>query len=112
MEMIGKKIFKKEMTNQDQINTYIEMSNWCQENDATIKDEGEYYIIVENSSLSDDEIYAENIKIQIDFLRARLDELSYVSEEIALGLAVKEDYTEEIEEIAFLHNRMSILQEY
>lgn len=48
-------------------------------------------------------------EIRIDEIKARLHELSYVAEEIALGLASRADYADEIEEIAELHNELYMI---
>ncbi len=50
-------------------------------------------------------------EIRIDEIKARLHELSYVSEEISLGLATITDYADEINEIAALHNELALLEE-
>ena len=50
-------------------------------------------------------------EIRREVIRMRLHELSYVTEEILLGLATREDYADEIAEIAALHNELALLEE-
>ena len=43
--MIGKKLYKD---NQSDMNKYTDCAVWCNANNATIEDKGEYYEVVEN----------------------------------------------------------------
>ena len=104
--MIGTKIYKSRLKTQAQLDRYTEIADWCMSNNATIIDNGNHYLVVELPEKTEDELKEEEI-VQ---LKQRLDELSYVSEEISLGLATKEDYSSEIEEIALIHNKLYMYQ--
>lgn len=43
--MIGAKLYKN---NQSDMNKYTDCAGWCNANNATIEDKGEYYEVVEN----------------------------------------------------------------
>ena len=45
--MIGEKLYKD---NQSDMNKYTDCAVWCNANNATIEDKGEYYEVVENVS--------------------------------------------------------------
>lgn len=109
--MIGSIIYKSKMTNQEQLDRYTSLANWCNENNATLVDTGKAYKVVALPEKSQEEIDIEDNKLRIIQIKERLSELSYVSEEITLGLAVREDYLDEIEEIASLHNQLVILED-
>ena len=53
--MIGTKIYKNDMSN------YTDLANWCNENNATIEDKGEYYECVAIPAPSLDEIKAQKL---------------------------------------------------
>ena len=109
--MIGKIIYKSKMDSPEQLDKYLELSNWCNQNNATIVDTGMAYKVVALPEKSKEELNMEARMLRVVEIKERLAELSYVSEEIVLGLAVREDYLEEIEEIAYLHNELTMLQE-
>lgn len=48
--MIGTKIYKNDMSN------YTDLANWCNENNATIEDKGEYYEVIAIPAPSLDEL--------------------------------------------------------
>ena len=53
--MIGTKIYKSDMSQ------YSKLANWCNENNATIEDKGEYYEVVEIPAPSLEELKADKI---------------------------------------------------
>lgn len=83
---------------------YTEAAAWCNANNARIIEHDEYYevepFMPEDPALSREEQ-----------IRARLNELSHVSQEILLGLATREDYADEIDEIASLYNELYMIEE-
>ena len=58
--MIGTKIYKPVET-QEQLDSYSQAAEWCNSNNATIEDKGEYYEVVEIPSPSLDEVKAQKI---------------------------------------------------
>ena len=53
--MIGTKIYKRDMSQ------YSKLANWCNENNATIEDKGEYYEVVAIPAPSLDELKAQKL---------------------------------------------------
>lgn len=51
--MIGEKLYKD---NQSDMNKYTDCAVWCNANNATIEDKGEYYEVVENVPSKDEQI--------------------------------------------------------
>ena len=109
--MIGSIIYKSKMTTKEQLDRYTSLAEWCNQNNATLIDTGKAYKVVQLPEKSQEEIDEENRQLRIIEIKERLAQLSYVSEEIILGLAVRDDYLNEIEEIASLHNELTLLEE-
>lgn len=58
--MIGKK-FNKPLETQEQLDAYSSCAKWCNSNNATIEDKGEYYEVVEIPAPTLDEVKARKI---------------------------------------------------
>lgn len=86
-----------------------------QENQRLVRGEielidGKYtqqYIV---EDIPEEEITARKNNIKRNELERELEQYKYVETEIVLGLATKEDYKEEIENIARIHNELFALE--
>ena len=58
--MIGTRFYKP-LETQEQLDSYFQAAEWCNENNATIEDKGEYYEVVEVPPPSLDEVKAQKI---------------------------------------------------
>ena len=58
--MIGTKFYKP-LETQEQLDSYSQAAEWCNSNNATIEDKGEYYEVVEIPPPSLDEVKAQKI---------------------------------------------------
>lgn len=59
--MIGTKFYKTELETQEQLNAYSSAAEWCNNNNATIEDKGEYYEVVAIPAPTLDEVKAQKI---------------------------------------------------
>lgn len=75
--MLGTRMYKRQF---DEVK-YRKIAQWCNENDCTIEDKGEYYevIKVDNTAL-ENQFKKENIKSEIKAINIKLSELRGVSE--------------------------------
>jgi len=58
--MLGTK-FKKPLETQEQLDAYSQAAEWCNNNNATIEDKGEYYEVVEIPAPTLDEVKTQKI---------------------------------------------------
>jgi len=86
---IGYKI-NKPCESQEELDVYSQCAEWCNSNGATIEDKGEYYEVVEIPA------YIPTVEEQIESLKAELSSYDYIGVKIAMGVATKEEYAEQI----------------
>lgn len=84
--MIGKKIDKK---NYD-LSDYSATAQWCNENNATIEDKGEYYEVVEIPAPTQEELNAR----EIERLKAELSATDYKCLKYVDGAISESEYAE------------------
>ena len=84
--MIGKKIDKK---NYD-LNDYSATAQWCNENNATIEDKGEYYEVVEIKPPTQEQLNAR----EIELLKAELSATDYKCLKYVDGAISESEYAE------------------
>lgn len=75
--MLGKKMYKHDF---DEVE-YKNMAYWCNENDCTIEDKGEFYEVVkvDNTEL-ENQFKKQNLQSEINAINIKLSELRGVSE--------------------------------
>ena len=105
--MIGTKFYKSGFSEEE----YEAAAAWCNDHGATIEEKEEWYEVVTLPEPSAEEVAAAERAQRRAELQSQLAALSYVSEEIALGLATRDDYADEIETIASIHNQLAMLDE-
>ncbi len=75
--MLGTKILKDNFNEE----YYKRVSDWCNDNNCTIKDTGDAYVVVEVDTTEDELQYKKlNLKNQISAINVKLSELRGVSE--------------------------------
>ena len=84
--MIGKKFDKK---NYD-LNDYSATATWCNENNATIVDQGDFYEVVEIPAPTEEELNAN----KIEQLKAELSATDYKCLKYVDGALTEEEYSE------------------
>ena len=84
--MIGKKFDKKNYDLCD----YYATAKWCNENNATIEDKGEYYEVVEVPAPTEAELNAS----KIEQLKAELSATDYKCLKYVDGALTEEEYAE------------------
>lgn len=84
--MIGKKFDKK---NYD-LNDYSATAQWCNENNATIVDQGDFYEVVEIPAPTEEELNA----IKIEQLKAELSATDYKCLKYVDGALTEEEYAD------------------
>lgn len=90
--MTGKTISKQSLDNQDFVDQYTLISAWCNANNATIADRGEYYEVVDIPPPTT----AELINAELAELQAYLASTDYIAVKIAEGAATREEYAGEL----------------
>ena len=84
--MIGKKFDKK---NYD-LNDYSATAQWCNENNATIVDKGDFYEVIEIPAPTEEELNA----IKIEQLKAELSATDYKCLKYVDGALTEEEYAD------------------
>lgn len=84
--MIGKKFDKKKYD----LNDYSATAQWCNENNATIVDKGDFYEVVEIPAPTEEELNA----IKIEQLKAELSATDYKCLKYVDGALTEEEYAE------------------
>lgn len=84
--MIGTKFYKD---NYD-LNAYSQAAEWCNNNNATIEDKGEYYEVVEVAPPTQEELNA----IEVERLKAELSATDYKCLKYVDGALSDEEYAE------------------
>lgn len=87
--MIGAKFYKP-LETQEQLDEYSAAAEWCNENNATIEDKGEYYEVVEIPPLSQEELNA----MEIERLKGELASTDYKCLKYVDGALTDEEYAE------------------
>lgn len=87
--MLGKKI-NKPLETQKQLDEYTKTAEWCNSNNATIEDKGEYYEVVEIPAPTQEEINA----MEIERLKAELSATDYKCLKYVDGALSDEEYAE------------------
>ena len=73
---------------------YTELANWCNANNAQLRDKGDYYECVANPQRVLTE--QEKAEQRIAELKHNLNETDYISAKLAEGVATKEEYASEL----------------
>lgn len=100
--MIGKKFDKK---NYD-LNDYSATAKWCNENNATIEDKGEYYEVVEIPAPTQEELNA----AEVERLKAELAATDYKCLKYVDGALSEAEYAKVKEYRAGLRARINELE--
>ena len=87
--MIGTK-FNKPLETQEQLYAYSSAAEWCNSNNATIEDKGEYYEVVEVKPPTQEEINA----MEVERLKAELSATDYKCLKYVDGALSDEEYAE------------------
>lgn len=87
--MIGKKI-NKPIETQEALDEYSKTAEWCNSNNATIEDKGEYYEVVEIPAPTEEELNA----TKIAQLKAELSATDYKCLKYVDGALTEEEYAE------------------
>ncbi len=73
---------------------YSQAADWCNANDATIEDKGEFYEVVALPAPTSEEKAVAEAQAEYQQLLQKLSETDYVAAKLAEGVATKEDYAE------------------
>ena len=84
--MIGRKFYKDNLD----LNAYSQAAEWCNRNNATIEDRGEYYEVVEIPAPTQEELNA----IEVERLKAELSATDYKCLKYIDGALSEEEYAE------------------
>ena len=87
--MIGTKFYKP-LETQEQLDAYSSAAEWCNANNATIEDKGEYYEVVEIAPPTQEELNA----MEIERLKAELSATDYKCLKYVDGALSDEEYAE------------------
>ena len=87
--MIGTK-FNKPLETQEQLDAYSSAAEWCNANNATIEDKGEYYEVVEIAPPTQEELNA----MEVERLKAELASTDYKCLKYVDGAISDEEYAE------------------
>lgn len=87
--MIGTK-FNKPLETQEQLDAYSSAAEWCNNNNATIEDKGEYYEVVEIKPPTQEELNA----MEVERLKAELASTDYKCLKYVDGALSDEEYAE------------------
>lgn len=86
--MLGIKIYKTELQTQEQLNHYSSVVDWCNNNNATIEDKGEYYEVVPTP------IHEETVEDKITKLKGELASTDYKCLKYVDGALSESEYAE------------------
>ena len=87
--MIGTK-FNKPLETKEQLNAYSQAAEWCNNNNATIEDKGDYYEVVEIPKPTQEELNA----MEVERLKAELSATDYKCLKYVDGALSDEEYAE------------------
>ena len=88
--MIGTKFYKNELETEEQLNAYSAAAEWCNANNATIEDMGEYYEVVPIPEPTQEERDA----AEIERLKAELSATDYKCLKYVDGALSESEYAE------------------
>lgn len=88
---------------------YVKCSSWCNENNATIEDKGDYYEVVEIKEYQPSE--EEKLLFEKEELKLWLSNHDYIGTKIATGRATVEEYADIIKEMKIKANRINEINE-
>ena len=88
-KMLGTKI-NKPLETQEQLDEYTKTAEWCNDNNATIEDKGEYYEVVEIAPPTQEELNA----MEVERLKAELSATDYKCLKWMEGALTDEEYSE------------------
>lgn len=100
--MIGKKFYKNDYDTDD----YSKTAEWCNNNNATIEDKGEYYEVVEIASPTQEELNA----MEVERLKSELASTDYKCLKYVDGALSESEYAEVKAYRAELRQRINELQ--
>lgn len=87
--MIGAKFYKP-LETQEQLDSYSQAAEWCNSNNATIEDKGDFYEVVEIPAPTEEELNAN----KIEQLKAELSATDYKCLKYVDGALTEEEYAE------------------
>ena len=87
--MLGTKINKPILT-QEECDNYTRIAEWCNSNNCSIEDKGEYFEVVAIIP------YEPTKEDKIEALKAELASYDYIGVKIAMGVATVEEYADKI----------------
>lgn len=87
--MIGEKFYKP-LETEEQLNAYSSAAEWCNSNNATIEDRGEYYEVVPVPEPTQEE----KNTAEIELLKAELSSTDYKCLKYVDGALTEEEYAE------------------
>ena len=87
--MIGTKFYKP-LETEEQLKEYSSCAEWCNSNNATIEDKGEYYEVVEIAPPTQEELNA----MEVERLKAELSATDYKCLKYVDGAISDEEYAE------------------
>ena len=102
--MIGTK-FNKPLETQEQLDAYSSCAEWCNNNNATIEDKGEYYEVVEIAPPTQEELNA----MEVERLKAELASTDYKCLKYVDGAISDEEYAETKKHRAELRKKINEL---
>ena len=100
--MVGKKFDKKDYD----LDEYSKTAEWCNNNNATIEDKGEYYEVVEIKPPTQEEVNA----IEVERLKSELASTDYKCLKYVDGALTEEEYAEVKEYRAKLRAKINELR--
>lgn len=88
--MLGTKFYKNELETQEQLDAYTSAAKWCNNNNATIEDRGEYYEVVEVAPPTQEELNA----VEVERIKAELSATDYKCLKYVDGALTAQEYAE------------------
>lgn len=103
--MLGNKIYKPVET-QEQLDEYSTLAEWCNSNNATIEDKGEYYEVVAIPAPTQ----KEKNEAEIVRLKAELAATDYKCMKFVDGALTEKEYAKVREQRAKIRERINALE--
>ena len=101
--MLGTKINKPILT-QEECDNYTRIAEWCNSNNCSIEDKGEYFEVVAIIP------YEPTKEDKIEALKAELASYDYIGIKISMGVATVEEYADKIAYTEQLRKQINDLQ--
>ena len=106
--MLGTKINKPILT-QEECDNYTRIAEWCNSNNCSIEDKGEYFEVV--AIIPYEPTKEDKIKqVKIAELKAELASYDYIGIKISMGVATVEEYADKIAYTEQLRKQINDLQ--